>query len=137
MQKQVLTILQQRGIMLKEFPDFGFAWQNGLASWRGWVQPTPLSERYELRVDYRVGQVPKVTVLSPDLEQRPGGDDLPHTYREGYLCLYLPRAKEWVASMSIATSIMRWALLWLYFYEIWLKTGTWEGGGEHPPKRRR
>jgi hypothetical protein len=35
--------------------------------------------------------------------------------------------------MYIADTIVPWAALWLVFYEYWLATGLWLGGGEHPP----
>jgi len=28
-------------------------------------------------------------------------------------------------------TILPWTSLWLHFYEIWLVTGVWHGGGEH------
>ena len=31
--------------------------------------------------------------------------------------------------MKIATSIVSWLVLWLYYYEIWRVTGEWLGGG--------
>lgn len=34
--------------------------------------------------------------------------------------------------MRIANTILPWTSLWLYYYEIWLGTGKWEGGGDHP-----
>jgi hypothetical protein len=37
--------------------------------------------------------------------------------------------------MSIAATIVPWLSLWLYYYEVWLATGAWEGGGiSHEPK---
>jgi hypothetical protein len=36
--------------------------------------------------------------------------------------------------MMIATTIIPWLALWLYYYEVWLATGHWEGGGiPHKP----
>ena len=34
--------------------------------------------------------------------------------------------------MFIADTIVPWACEWLLHYEIWLATGEWHGGGEHP-----
>jgi hypothetical protein len=34
--------------------------------------------------------------------------------------------------MKIATTIIPWLSLWLYYYEVWHATGEWMGGGiEH------
>jgi hypothetical protein len=35
-------------------------------------------------------------------------------------------------STFIAYTILPWTSLWLYFYELWLVTGQWMGGGKHP-----
>jgi hypothetical protein len=38
--------------------------------------------------------------------------------------------------MLVATTIMPWLLLWLTFYELWLATGVWLGGGTvHSPRK--
>jgi hypothetical protein len=34
----------------------------------------------------------------------------------------------------VADYIIPWISCWLYFYEVWLATGTWIGGGTHPEK---
>lgn len=36
--------------------------------------------------------------------------------------------------MLIANTIVPWAVEWLFFYEVWLVTGEWGGGGEWPPR---
>ena len=30
------------------------------------------------------------------------------------------------------TDLVGWAAEWLFFYEVWLATGMWLGGGLHP-----
>jgi hypothetical protein len=34
--------------------------------------------------------------------------------------------------MLLATTTVPWALLWLFYFESWLVTGAWDGGGIHP-----
>jgi hypothetical protein len=34
--------------------------------------------------------------------------------------------------MSIAETIIPWTSEWLYFYELWVFTGEWHGGGHAP-----
>jgi hypothetical protein len=48
---------------------------------------------------------------------------------------YAPK-REWRSDMTLATSIIPCVSLWLYYYEVWLVTGEWEGGGgiSHEPK---
>lgn len=31
--------------------------------------------------------------------------------------------------MVIANTIVHWAVEWMYYYEIWVSTGKWMGGG--------
>jgi hypothetical protein len=34
--------------------------------------------------------------------------------------------------MRIDQTIVPWAILWLFYYEEWLVSDDWKGGGEHP-----
>jgi len=38
--------------------------------------------------------------------------------------------------VSTEETIVPWACLWLYYYEVWHTTGEWLGGGLHPSARR-
>jgi hypothetical protein len=55
-------------------------------------------------------------------------------YDQERLCLYRPHRREWTPAMMIANTIIPWISEWLYFYELWLVTGEWLGGGEHPSR---
>ena len=48
------------------------------------------------------------------------------------LCLYLPGTGEWTPALRLDQTIVPWAALWLYFFEDWLVSGEWKGGGRHP-----
>lgn len=99
--------------------------------WTGSLQPTPFSRPYLLRLDYTLKKCPKIWVTNPPLESR---DDQkpPHLYPGDRLCLFHPSYGEWSSDKFIADTIIPWASLWLYYYEMWLATGIWYGGGEHP-----
>lgn len=99
---------------------------------RGRVQPTQLNESYLVRLEYEQSGTPKVWVEEPKLRQRSKDEPTPHTYQEDCPCLYLPGAREWTPSKLLATTIIPWLSLWLFYYESWLVTGEWQGGGEHP-----
>ena len=71
-------------------------------------------------------------MLSPKLEAQDDNDRIPHMYRQERLCLYLPNNGEWAPSKPIATTIVPWTAVWLYYYEVWRATGEWLGGGEEP-----
>ncbi len=34
--------------------------------------------------------------------------------------------------MLISETIVGWAALWLFYFEEWLVSNVWAGGGEHP-----
>jgi hypothetical protein len=98
------------------------------------LQPTPLSVTYRVRIEYVLGDRPHVTVIDPQLE-RPRGEPLPHVFPHDELCLYF---REFDGRTDlIAKTIVPWASEWLYFYEVWLTTGEWHGGGVHPPRPTR
>ncbi len=108
----------------------------GRLVWEFETQPTPLSRVYRLRVLYQQDGVPKVLVVDPDLAELAEGRKLPHVYeqRPAQLCLYLPRAREWDRSMQISETILPWSILWLFYFEEWLASDEWKGGGMHPER---
>lgn len=100
--------------------------------WIGKLRPTPDSIEYTIKIQYELPIDPRVDVLEPFLKLAEGKKHLPHIYREGCLCLFTPKKGEWNSGKSIAKTIVPWTSLWLYFYEIWLLTGEWFGGGTEP-----
>jgi hypothetical protein len=83
---------------------------------------------------------PELLVVEPDLQQLAAGKSIPHFYshkgRGTKLCLWWPRGREWVPQMSLRDTYVPWAVEWLLYFEDWLLTGEWAGGGQHPrPKR--
>lgn len=96
-------------------------------------RPTPLSREYSMRVTFRRGETPDVFVLTPDLSDLAGDRPLPHVYRDPLrLCLTLPGTREWAGMMRIDQTFVPWATTWLYYFEEWLASDEWKGGGEHP-----
>jgi hypothetical protein len=91
-----------------------------------------MSRRYTLRIAYRAGGVPDVFVLTPELTLHPEADVLPHTYPGDRLCLHLPG--RWSPHMYIAHATVPWTSEWLFYYELWLITGQWNGGGHGEPR---
>lgn len=108
----------------------------GLLTFEYTAQPTPISREYSLRLTYGRGHRPEVWVLAPNIPVLAAGHGrVPHLYEHTHpvrLCLYLPRAREWGSEMSLAQTIVPWSIDWLFYFEIWLATGEWNGGGEHP-----
>lgn len=115
----------------------------GALEWRFEARPGPLSRAYTARIDYRQDDIPRVVLEQPDLRLLAGGRPLPHVYGERpvRLCLYLPGAFEWTGDMRLNDTIVPWTALWLFYFEEWLWSDDWKGGGMHPgdadvPRRR-
>ncbi|MEP0313202.1 hypothetical protein [Hyphomonas sp.] len=101
--------------------------------WEYRVRPTPLSRQYLVRVTMKRDGTPHVAVIQPDLVALADGRPLPHVYsKPTRLCLTLPKAREWTESMRIDQTIVPWVATWLFFFEEWLVSDDWKGGGEHP-----
>ncbi len=134
-----LTLAQQAIGLAALYPDSKCSVHRNDLLWRGVLVPTPLSNSYEVEISYSLGSSPKVYALSPQLFV-PAGMVLPHVYdhKEQRLCLYYPLGKpDWNSSMFLARTIVPWASEWFFYYELWLATGEWLGGGVHPstPKK--
>lgn len=98
--------------------------------WIGLIRPTPCSRDYRIKITYRYLCFPDVVAITP-LESRPG-ENLPHTYGDGSLCLH--ETHEWTPSMAIADTIVPWTSEWLAHYELWKVRGRWYGDDqEHHP----
>ena len=103
--------------------------------WIGDVQPTPISRTYTVVVKFRMWESPQIWIIGDSL-QNLDSPDFPHKYdidankKMVRICLY--RYREFNTYKFLSKTIIPWTIEWLYFYEIWLATGEWCGGGEHP-----
>jgi hypothetical protein len=70
-------------------------------------------------------------VEAPGLARHADGEKVPHTCAENEPCLFYATYREWSPEMPIAMTIIPWLLEWLLYYEAWLATGEWLGGGVH------
>jgi hypothetical protein len=132
--REVLPIGQQVIRMQRERPEFKSAFNRNEVIWTGQLTPTKMSDTYTLRIKYKVPDRPVVEVIAPALRPLPD-KRIPHRFAGGDLCLH--KHGQWTANMFIASTIIGWAALWLFFYETWLITGKWEGGGEEPKARKK
>ena len=105
--------------------------------WTNKFKPSNLSREYSISIEYN-GRKPPNVWLDIDSIEKTINDDVPHIYeydkknKRLKLCLYKPGYNEWNKTKSIAKTIVPWAIEWLFYFEIWLNTGEWYGGGEHP-----
>lgn len=128
--KQILPIRQLSNIRAN-YPD-GIVVNIGRNSW-SWtyqVQPRLSSPFYRFKIVY-TNNTPSVYALDK-LELAAGQNRLPHVYSQSRqkLCLYFPNGLEWNSTMPVS-KIVPWVAKWFYFYESWVVTGIWNGGGIH------
>lgn len=92
--------------------------------WEGEVQPFWYTSKYTLCLNYEWLWPPRIWVVEPDFSKLKG---LPHVYAENRLCLYHPSDWNWQSSCNITDTVIRWAQMWLVYFEDYLRTGTWRG----------
>jgi hypothetical protein len=117
--------LQQIAAMRASFPQFSYrATRRGGLKWRGTLQPTLDSPAYRMLIVHELYRHPRMWVSSPRLVANP-----PHVYRndDNSLCLYWPVEWRWRPTESLARTMVPWAAMWLYFYEVWLIADEWIG----------
>ena len=142
-----LTTWDQCERMKKAWPSFRTTCRTRCEIvWIGQVRPLcqtyVLQVRYYREPDRRLAERSRIRVMVTDplLHRRSDDPDdpIPHHYPNvdspwlPFLCLYDPDAREWHSGLSIAGTIVPWAIDWLACYEGWLATGEWTGGGRHP-----
>ncbi|MGA2567630.1 MAG: hypothetical protein ABSF41_12485 [Pseudolabrys sp.] len=106
----------------------------GRFTWRYSATPSPLSRDYDIRIEFNQGGRPKIFVDAPDLQTLADGRRVPHLYQQKppRLCLYLPKTYEWQSWMRLDQTVVPWSTLWLFYFEEWLASDNWKGGGMHP-----
>jgi hypothetical protein len=118
------------------------------ATWEGTLAPIAQRHRIWIRYipDRYLDEVtlahPYVTVkvldplIAPD--PRGTGERTPHVYRyrqpihSPALCAWDPTDEPFSPTVYIADHVIPAVVRWLVFYEDWLDTGIWRGGGKHP-----
>ncbi|WP_234682996.1 hypothetical protein [Bradyrhizobium monzae] len=143
------SIAEQIEAMASQWPGFKVIEHSASeVEWQGVLAPD--KREHLVRVRHRIPMVlenislrdaqPRVQVLRPLLERHPDYEEgpVPHVYPSKvdpslpYLCLFSPTMREWDINDLIAHTTIFWAAEWLYFYEGWLVTRKWRGGGRHP-----
>lgn len=122
-----LTPAEQAYFLKLQFPGFRVLTARNELRCVGALQPTATSEVYKIELGYKIGLRPQVRVLQPALRLAPGKTKLPHVFDRGDLCLHL--RDDWHPYQRISEFIIPWISLWLVFYEFWVLTGKWLGGG--------
>ena len=101
------------------------------------VKPSMFGRQYQCLLRFRPRDTPSAYVLAPDLTQLTGDRALPHIYpcdlSGTKLCLWLPGSGEFTPRMRVIETFIPWTARWLDYFEDWLSSNVWHGGGEHPP----
>jgi hypothetical protein len=128
--QKLLTPAEQACSLKVKFPSFRILSMRNHLRCVGTLKPTPASDTYTVEIAYSVPKRPRVRVLRPELRLAAGRSKLPHVFEGNELCLHV--AGDWRADQQIAEFIVPWISLWLAFYEFWVLTGEWLGGGHEP-----
>lgn len=131
-----ISLANQSRLISQKYPEVKCEIKRNQLILEGKIKPTSLSREYNIKIICKETLRPQV-ILYGDKIEGIDREDFPHHFKidkdkqEVYLCLHLPY--EFDYSYFICDTIIPWAQEWLYFYEIWLSTGKWCGGG-HAPK---
>lgn len=95
------------------------------------LRPTTASKLYDVKISFDKYDGVSVYVVNEKLEVAGNRKKLPHVYshQEQKLCLYSWKKRQWTKEKLISSTIIPWVSEWLEFYELWLISGQWLGGG--------
>jgi len=130
LRQRPLTPAEQGYFIRLAFPDFHVLTARNQLRCVGVLQPSAMSDPYTVQLEYEVRARPRVRILQPELRLAKGKTKLPHVFPGNELCLHL--STDWRPDQKICDFIIPWISVWLYFYEMWLVTGEWIGGGHEP-----
>ena len=132
-----LSVLDQARLLRVRFPsaDIRVPLEEGRRVLRATLHLCPAAscDEYRVHIAYAYGDHPHVWVQEPRPVKLAHGEVTPHLNEDGTLCLYDPNGNEWGPDRSIADTTVPWTSLWLLYYEDWLITGKWKGGGPPMP----
>lgn len=132
---KLYRLIDQQIALKQEYSEATCSIQRGILYWSGYLCPTPMSRTYHVTLEYKVKKRPRVTLIGENL-QGLDKSSFPHKFhidqqkKQVDICLHL--GHEFGENMLIADTIVPWAIEWLYYYEIWLTTDEWCGGGKCP-----
>lgn len=94
------------------------------------LKPKNISRTYYVKITFTEFGA-KVFVINEVLKVAENREKLPHVYdhEKQQLCLFSLSKKEWNSKQLIVKTLIPWASEWLFYYELWLPTGEWFGGG--------
>lgn len=119
--------------MKSKYPTSHYTLKKDCLNIRLLLRPTEHSKVYTVKIIFK-GMDCKVWLL--DNIKKLDAEDFPHCYKKEknrvQLCLLHPDKFEWSMVDWVQDTIIPWTIEWLFYYELWLCTREWYGGGEHP-----
>lgn len=98
------------------------------------IKPSSLGATYQIELRYALFDNPRPLVHSPNLKELASNRKLPHVYPDydgkTHLCLF--KEGDWNSRRLLSATLIPWTAEWFWFFEYWLVTGEWLGGGTHP-----
>ena len=136
-QNQRHSLAIQLIALQRDFPDGRGTIQKSHLIWICDILPNPLCRTYTIRLTYRLGKNPTTQVIKPSLKALAGDRIIPHLYsqEDETLCLFLPWSSEWSENLFLSKTIIPWAHTWFLYFEHWIATDEWLGGGVHPSRK--
>ena len=131
---KTLSMGKQLFALKSRFPSSRVTHDKGKLVWTTEITPADGCETYNLRLTWSKGRFPEVWASGGALERCDDFGSIPHKFgfdakaKSVNLCL---QRRDWNGRQLIADTYVPWAMEWLVFFELWLATGEWLGGGEH------
>jgi hypothetical protein len=103
--------------------------------WEFDVKPSTFSRVYRVLLIWDFSKNnPQVYILNEEVHKVANKRVIPHLYSQEkiQLCLFKPSYNQFSMSMSLCETIIPWTYLWISYYEEWLYSDEWKGGGIHP-----
>ena len=95
-----------------------------------WLQPTPESIKYKVKIEFKMGYWPTARLVEPKEIAKVNGQKPHHLYNRNEdgkerLCVFYTKTHEWKDNMFLAEAFIPWVITWLSAYEVWQITGIW------------
>ena len=130
-----LPLIYHKVALERSYPQSVCKLERNVLTWHATITPTVLSRQYKIKIVYD-GHCPPRVIVSGDSLRGLSKPNFPHKFdideknNRVRICLYLPCELNYMKPFS--ETLVPWTAEWLLHYEIWLATGNWCGGGEHP-----
>lgn len=136
LKEQRLSLAQQACMLKQRYPESICRIRNESLYCRiDGFRACDCSRRYSLEIIKDPGRPVEVWLSGDTLYKRADLKTIPHIYdsdeakHKVLLCLSY---KDWRPSQAYTDTFLPWAMEWIFYFEVWLYTGEWSGGGKHP-----